>query len=525
MAASPRPNFLFIITDQHRADHVGAYGNREVKTPNLDRLAQRAWLAERSYVATPICMPNRASLLTGRMPSVHGVRANGTPLSRRATTFVQLLAEAGYDTALVGKSHLQNMTGKPPLWPRPEERLARQAWPPEPGHYDDEWAPRWRDDPTADVRVPFYGFEHVDLVIDHGDTAGGHYRRWLEREHPDVAAVTGPDHALPSDYALTQCQQAWRTRVPEALSTTRWIADRTIDRLRHWARGDQPFFVQCSFPDPHHPFNPPGKYWDMYDPAGVSLPASFTANDQPPPHVRWLHEQRDAGKAVKHTPALFACTEQEAREAIALNYGSITHIDDAIGSVLAALDELGLRDNTVVVFTSDHGDFFGDHQLLLKGPVHYNGILQTPLIWADPQHDGARRDPGLCSSIDIAPTVLERAGVAPFHGIQGRSLLPAILEGTPMDRDALVIEEEGQRVMFGFDQRVRMRTLRTPEWRMSLYHGVPWGELYRLADDPDECHNRWDDPACAAVRADLLNQLAQEMIGLTDDTPYPSALA
>ena len=522
---SQAPNFLFIITDQHRADHLGLYGNPIVRTPNIDALGARAWVAERYFVATPICMPNRASLLTGRMPSVHGVRANGTPLSRRATTFVDVLREGGYATALVGKSHLQNMTGRPPLWPAADERLAREAWPPEPGAYDDEWAPRWRDDPAAELHLPFYGFEAVDLVIDHGDTAGGHYRRWLEQNHPEVAALTGPEHALATDYELAKARQAWRTRVPEELSTTSWIADRTIDRLRGWAKGDQPFFVQCSFPDPHHPFNPPGRYWDMYDPADMALPASFHYQGPKPPHVSWLHQQRDAGRAVKHTPAVFACTEREAREAIALNYGSISHIDDAIGRILAELDRLGLADNTVVVFTSDHGDFFGDHQLLWKGPLHYDSIVRVPFVWADPQNPAPARSGDLCSAVDFAPTVLARAGLAPFHGMQGQSLLPAIQHGQPVARTEVLIEEEGQRVMFGFPNRVRMRTLRTAEWRLSLYQGADWGELYDLTQDPAECVNRWDDPACAQIRAELTLRLAQQMIASTEESPYPSALA
>lgn len=519
-----KPNFLFIITDQHRADHLGAYGNPEVKTPNLDALSARSWVAERFYVATPICMPNRASLLTGRMPSVHGVRCNGIPLSRRATTVVDVLADSGYDTALIGKSHLQNISGNPPAWPKPEDKLERQAWPPEPGEYDDEWPERWSD-PNANVTLPFYGFKQVDLVINHADIAGGNYRRWLETHHPEVAAVAGPEHALPSDYELVKAGQAWRTRVPEELSTTSWIADRTIDKLRAWAKGDQPFFVQCSFPDPHHPFTPSGRYWDMYDPDEITLPESFYYDGPEPPHVAWMKQQRDAGRAVKNTPAPFACTEREAREAIALNYGSITHIDDAIGRILQELERLGLADNTVVVFTSDHGDFFGDHQLLFKGPIHYNGVVQVPFLWADPAQQQGRRSEALCSAIDFAPTVLARAGLEPFHGIQGQSLMQDIRDGQPLERTGLLIEEEGQRVMFGFSNRTRMRTLRTAEWRLSVYEGADWGELYHIAKDPGECKNLWDDPASASVRAELFEQLTHLMISHTESSPYPTALA
>jgi arylsulfatase A-like enzyme len=312
--------------------------------------------------------------MTGRMPSVHGVRHNGIPLSQRATTFVDRLRGAGYSTALIGKSHLQNMTGKPAVWPPASDGAHGEAWTVEPGNYDQEWGPLWRTDPGHDLQTPFYGFERVALAVDHGDQVWGHYERWLAREHPEARRLWGPEHALPAPgYVLTEHHQAWRTRVPEECSTTAYIGDQTIAQLRDNAANGKPFFIQCSFPDPHHPFTPHGKYWDMYRPEDVTLPESFHASaapgHQPPPHVAWMHQQRNQGKAVKHTPAIFACTEREAREAIALNYGSISHIDATIGRVMRALRATGLDHNTIVIFTSDHGDYFGDHQLLLKGAI------------------------------------------------------------------------------------------------------------------------------------------------------------
>src|SRR6185437_452528 len=159
---------------------------------------------------------------------------------------------------------------------------------------------------------------------------------------------------------------------------TAYCAATSEDLLEAAARGDDPFFLVCSLAQPHHPFTPPGKYWVMYNPAEIALPRSFrAATNLPPPHVARLIAERDEGRAVKHTPQLFACTEAEAREAIALNYGSISFIDEAVGRVLARLESLGLDEDTVVVFTADHGDFMGDHQLLLKGPIHYRGLIEA----------------------------------------------------------------------------------------------------------------------------------------------------
>lgn len=522
-----RPNFLLFITDQHRADHLGIYGNDVVRTPHIDALGRRGWVAERCYVASPICMPNRSSLMTGRMPSAHRARHNGIPLPLSEMTFVERLRENGYRTALVGKSHLQNMTGLPPVWPRASDPpTAGEAHRPETGRFDQEWGPSWRDVPGFDMQMPFYGFDTVRLVTDHGDTAGGHYRRWLEHEHPEVAAVTGQAHAIPTpDFVLAQAKQAWRTRVPAELSTTAWIGDRTIDLLQDYAASGEPFFVQCSFPDPHHPFTPSGKYWEMYDPDAMALPPSFLADPTlAPPHLQWLHRQRDDGRAVKHTPAMFGCTEREAREALALNYGSISHIDDTVGRIMARLEQLGLADNTVVLFTSDHGDFFGDHQLLWKGPLHYQGLIRTPLIWTDPAEPGNGRSQALCSTIDIAPTVLALAGCLPYNGIQGHSLLPAV-GGAPAPREAVLIEEENQRVLFDFPMRTRMRTLQTARYRLSVYEGTQWGELYDLHEDPHECRNLWDDRSHSGTVRALLHALATTMISHSDTSPHPTALA
>ncbi len=525
---SRRPNFLLFITDQHRADHLGAYGNAVVRTPNIDRLAAEGWKADRCYVASPICMPNRASLMTGRLPSAHGVRHNGIPLDLATVTFVDRLRENGYATALVGKSHLQNITGAPPIWPPagspPTRGEARRALP---GRLDQEWQPSWDADPAHAVSFPFYGFDDVRLVINHGDTAAGDYKRWLQREHPEWATRTGPEHALPAgDFELARIRQAWRSSLPEELSTSSYIGLETCRKLEEFAERRQPFFLQCSFPDPHHPFTPPGRFWDMYRPEDMELPPSFHNHPGAAmPHIQWLHRQRDQGRAVKHTPACFAATEREVREALALNYGCISHLDAVIGEVLARLEALDLANDTVVLFTADHGDFFGDHQLLWKGPLHFQGLTRVPLIWRDPALQQPGRSAQLCSTIDIAPTILARAGCLPYNGIQGQDLLEVMRSDAPLRRDALLIEEEGQRVIFGFSGRVKMRTLQTARYRLSVYDGTDLGELYDLESDPDECRNLWGDAAYHALRAALLHDLSRQMIHYADESPNPTSLA
>jgi arylsulfatase A-like enzyme len=537
MNSSARPNVLFIITDQHRADHLGCYGNAIVRTPNIDGLAARGWSADRFYVSSPICMPNRSTLMTGRMPSVHGVRHNGIPLSLEWTTFPDVLRAAGYATALLGKAHLQNMTTTPPSVPGPDA-AAHAGSPPyplrearhrafDPERYEQENPLRWRD-PGFAMTLPFYGFEHVALCTEHGDLVEGEYGRWLRAHLPDADLLRGRKGAFAAE---VRAPQAWRTRIPEHLYPTTYVADQTIAWLeqRAAASDGKPFFAQCSFPDPHHPFTPPGHYWDMYDPDDMPLPPSFRpAGPHTPPHVAELQRERDAGTAQRNTPQVYAVDEREARESIALTYGMIAMIDDAVGRVLARLSELGLAENTIVIFTSDHGDFMGDHQLMLKGPLHFQGIIRTPFIWYDPQRPAfGKRSSELAGTIDIAQTILERAGLGGFNGMQGRSLLPAIADvpAPAPARQTFLIEEESQRLQMGFTERARLRTLLSDRYRISVYAGLPWGELYDLSVDPHELTNRWADPSYAGVRGDLLLELTHAMLGASETSPHPTKIA
>ncbi|MEX3015275.1 sulfatase [Gymnodinialimonas hymeniacidonis] len=517
-----RPNFLFIITDQHRADHLGCYGNPTVRTPHIDRIAAQGTRFERFYVANPICMPNRASIMTGRMCSAHGARHNGIPLSKDHTTFVELLRDAGYRTGLIGKSHLQSFTGlaatntyepadglHAPSAPLRDAIKNNRHTP----DYDLEIAPKW-DRPLAErIDGDFYGFEHVEVAADHGDQASGDYLLWARDQCPDFDNLVGPENALPDN--RINAPQAWRTAVPEELYSTNWIADRSAAYLAERAQEDAPFFLQMSFPDPHHPFTPPGRYWDMYDPLDIALPETFGKGDLPP--IRAMREAMANGSDPRDNQNPFAVTEDEARAIIALTYGMITMIDDAIGRVLHQLEELGLAENTVVIFTTDHGDYMGDHGLMLKLLLHYQGIIRVPFIWHDPHAAiSGHSDAGLASSIDIAPTVLARAGIQPYNGIQGRDLFSS------SPPEGLVIEEDSQRTMTGFDRPQRVRTLVTDRYRMSLREGEDWNELYDLETDPGEVDNLYDQPSAEQVRHHLSELMLRRMISLQDRSPLPA---
>lgn len=526
-----QPNFLLFITDQQRADYLGCYGHPVLRTPHIDSIAARGAAFDRFYVASPVCMPNRASLMTGRMPSAHGVRSNGIPLSRRSVTFVDLLREAGYRTALVGKSHLQNFTGNPAL-AKPRATADGYRTPPPSlaqavrddlsgGDYGQEQPDYWRRE-DARVATPFYGFDHVELVRSHGDTVTGDYTRWLLAREPNALSMLGPANALPHDYT---CPQAHRTAIPAELYSTAYIAERATAYLDACAKDEAPFFLMVSFPDPHHPFNPPGKYWDMYRPDQFAVPEAFTRNDwSPPPHVQAVIEARAGGTANLKGMRSIAVTVREAQEAQALTCGMIACIDDAVGGVLGALQASGRGDETVVIFTTDHGDHLGDHRLLLKGAEQYQSIVRVPFIWSDPQAPrSAARASALASTIDIPATILDRARLEPFYGMQGRSLLAVI--GGGAGREAAFIQYEHQLAGRPPDEGLRVYTLIDQRWRMSVVLGSDEGELYDLTADPGEFDNLWASPAHCAIRAELMERLARTEMAHVDRVPLPTQQA
>jgi arylsulfatase A-like enzyme len=521
-----RPCFILFMTDQHRADHLGCYGNATVRTPHIDWIAARGSRFDRFYVASPICMPNRATLMTGRMPSATGVRSNGIPLSVEDVTFVDLLRAAGYRTGLVGKSHLQNFTGAPPH--QKIEFPPGRVPPPEPltqanrhhrtgAAYENELDPLW-ESPAHSVRTPFYGFDEVALCTGHGDMVGGDYARWLAARHDAPETLRGPANALPDN--LEAAPQAWRTRVPEELYPTTFVAEKAVSFLERHANSptDDPFFLQVSFPDPHHPFTPPGAYWNMYDSDGIALPESFERGSTP--LIEQIRAEAASGQRSGTMP--FVASESEAKRIIALTYGMITMVDDAIGRILSKVEELGLSDRCVLAFTSDHGDAMGDHGLMLKHLIHFHGLLRVPFIWADPEAK-MRGDviEELAGTIDIASTVLARAGLAPYHGIQGRDLFDPDGEPPP----GMIVEEDFQTGVLGFEKPPRVRTLVTDDWRFTIREGVDWGEMYDLGNDPGEVENLYDRAAAAAARSRLFETMLRCMLAQQDPSPAATGRA
>lgn len=533
-----KPNFILITTDQQRADHLGCYGNSIVKTPAIDSLAAKGLVFDEFYVACPICMPNRVAILTGRMPTVNGTRHNGIPLSQDAVTFVDILRAGGYHTGLIGKSHAQNITGRSvndaDIFPRnnngeaPPETLKDAHRTKRVGHtYEAELMPLWKADPNRkDPDLPYYGYDFVRFANGHSDHVEGHYSGWLAQRSNNPDALRGKENALSSPDLVAP--QAWRTAMPEELYPTTYICETTIEFIDEHLenRADDPFFIHCSFTDPHHPFTPPGKYFDMYKPEDMPLPLSFDKRDPNEPEMlkrlrtEFAHKQR-----IDEGPLPFCVSKEETQQILALTYGMISMVDDSVARLIKHLEAKDLIDNTVLIFTSDHGDFMGDHGLMLKHGLHYDGVLRVPFVWTDPKQKNAQRSSVQASSVDISASILARAGLAPNNGNQGLDIIELSTSNNISDRAGVLIEEDELSEHLGTETGLRTRTFIQSEWRLTIWQGMPDGQLYNRKNDPHELHNLWFDPSSSAKKAELMEAMLREMIRLGDTAPLATHIA
>ena len=528
---SDRPNFLFIITDQQRADHLGCYGNSLLKTPHIDSIATRGRKFENFYVQSAVCQSNRATILTGRTNTQHGVRVNGIPISLNDVCFTHHLKSAGYATALFGKAHFQNFTTQKPPY---ENTMDRNLTPPPEAlteasrnlrsgpEYEREKNFGQSTDPIADEKAgDYYGFDNFRICTWHGDDVQGHYNQWLEERYPNSDQNRSSVNPLPDERYTAP--QARKPRMPEKLYPTNYITEMTLEYLDTHIEQEspEPFFIQCSFNDPHHPFTPPGKYWDMYEPTDIELPVSFyhQPHDQTPILAR-MHNELENGDPDREWVRPYAVREDEAKQIIALTYGMISYIDDSVGRLLKKLEDLDILDNTVVVFTSDHGDWMGDHGIMQKALLHYQGLIRVPFIWMDPRDtDQGTNTAEIGCSGDIARTILNRAGLGGNMGMMGQNLLPIMFENGSSKRDGVLIEQQSALPLPGQDRPLRVKTFVDTNWRLTYWLGQDWGEFYDLANDPHEIVNLWESQEHEMTRNQLIEKMMLTVFENEDTSP------
>lgn len=512
-----RPNILFVITDQHRARDVGFMGNGVVQTPNLDALADRGTVFENAWVANPVCMPNRSSIVTGRMPSAHGVIFNDRSLEWGASTHVRQFANAGWRTALIGKSHLQHGMSRNSVMTVDRTPTVDHAYPDgwdSLEHFElfNDGVPEWPDD--------FYGFGHVELAIDHGARVTGHHLHWaLDRggKWEDLVVPYSPES--PSKRRSDRWWQVFDPSYGEELHSTNFVTEQTIAFIEQSAAAGDPWYAWASFPDPHHPMTPPGEWYDRHSPADMELPGSLDDPlDHAPAYLR--HFQSTAPTDQRNWVSPCGATDPELlREAIAATYGTIEFIDDGVGRMIAAIDALGQLDDTIIVFTADHGDMMGEHGLMLKGFMPFRGTQQVPMVVVDPRRP-AGRTASLSSSIDLAPTLLELCDVPGHDGIQGRSLAPILddpaAQVTTSVRDHLMIEDD-IRAETAARARLpaRSRTIVSDDGMKFTRFSSGESMLFDLVADPDEVDEIGHRDA--GKKADANERLVDAMIAAVDD--------
>jgi len=505
-------NILFITTDQQRYDSLGCNGGRIARTPVADAMAAAGINYRRAHNQNTVCMPARATMITGQYVRTHGVFANGIALPPDAPSIARWLNEkAGYRTALIGKAHFEPAFDFQGRWF--ENRMAREG-----------------------STGPYRGFERMELAM-HAPLGGWHYSLWLQQNHPSeiggfsrvLSAAPGGDTGAP---------EVAYNPIPREHYHTDWVADRTIAYLDSLDPEDT-WFVWMSFPDPHHPWDPPEsearrrvRWRDLDLPAGH--PGSREKIERilsaKPRH--WLEWYQGRFGNEEGGPATFvpsAMTHDQVREINALVHVENELIDEAVGRVLSRIGERGWTDRTDVFFTTDHGEFQGDFGLLYKGPYHVDALMRVPLIWR----------PAPCAAVapaeitdpvghlDLAATFCEIAGVAIPHWVQGKPL--------PKSKG-----ERRERVLTEWDSQFRqigmhMRTIYRDGWLLTVYEkstrdigydldSVPAvlrgtapiprisydgteGELYNLSEDPMQWRNLWDDPGYRSIRSDLAADL------------------
>jgi len=460
-----RPNILLIMTDQQRFDSLGCYGADWIDTPNLDRLSAEGVQWDRCYVNNPVCTPSRASIWTGKELPGHGVYQLHDLLPSDERLFTERLQEAGYHTALFGKLHVSG---------RIFEAAGRH---PHVGFDEYEWC----IEASIDLDSPYNG-----------------YGRWLREHHRDF---------------YTRLKQDGRKVLhhPQEVHFTHWAAERAIDFIDRFDPA-VPFFCCMSVFDPHNPYEDyPEEMTSRVHREKIPPRLSDPRTDLPDGVLRERHRSYLGD---------FDSFREEDIDAMRLGYfASVALIDEEVGRVLAALEKKGLRDNTLVIFVSDHGDMVGDHDLTVKGAYFYDACTRVPLLMRWPGRlKGGTRVAGVVQPHDIAATILSAAGLPLPADSDGRDLLPAAGGGEAAREYAVCAYRNSGICDSGeyWDPPIDATMITDGHFKLTLFHREPEAggrELYDLERDPTERVNlyRVKDPSAQQVR--LLGALADWMVG------------
>jgi choline-sulfatase len=455
-----KPNILLVMADQLSALATSPYGNQDVLTPHLQRLAEAGVVFERAYCNHPLCAPSRASMLTGQLPSRIPVNDNSEELPASVLTFVHHLRRGGYRTILSGKMHFVG----PDQLHGFEERLTTDIYP-----ADFLWTKSWdsQGDPPRRVGLP-------------GDVeTGASYARQMAQMVKEAGPVAW---SYQHDY-----DEETHFRALQAL--------RALARRRGPDR-EQPWFLCVSYTHPHDPYVNLPEYWDRYEGREIAMPAS------PPPG--WRPQRMDIWTNSYHGVDVVDPTDEDVYRSRRGYYASVSYFDDKLGHLVGEVERLGLQDGTLILVTADHGDMCGEHGMWFKRTVR-EWSARVPLIVAGPNVAAGRRVGQAASLVDLFPTMLDVAGLSPAAGfphlLDGHSLVGFLADQESPDwPDEAVVENFGEATI------APIRALVKGRYKFVYAHGLP-DQLYDLESDPGEWLNLADDPTHAVVAEGLRARL------------------
>ncbi|MEM6281685.1 MAG: sulfatase-like hydrolase/transferase [Chloroflexota bacterium] len=464
---SDRPNILLITTDQHRRDTLGCYGADVCETPHIHALAAGGVTFDHAYTVTAICTPARASMLTGAAPFRHKLLANfernvgyPTELADDTRMIPHYLPE--YRCANIGKWHVGQQRG-------PQSFGFN-------GHHYEGWHPPYK---------------HPDYLA---------YLR--ERNLPGFTVKNEVRGIFPN--GEPGIPQMGVHDAPVEATFCHYLTTRTIEQIEQYSAGDTPFFIACQFYGPHLPYYLPEAVLNRYDPAQVAPHPSMAETFAGKPRVQHNYSQHWGMDTLPW---------ETWQKLIAAYQGYVSLIDEQVGRLMAALEQNRLADNTIVIFTADHGGFVGNHRLADKGPAMYDDIYRIPLIVRDPHAStaGARTN-AMVSLLDVMPTVLDAAGIAAPDDvpIDGDSFLPYARTPGATGRDRITAEFHGHH--FPYPQRM----IRTHRHKL-VVNPADINELYDLHTDPFELNNIYGHPACATQQRHLMGQLYRHLVEVGDN--------
>ena len=493
-----KPNIIFITSDQQRADCYG-FAGRNIRTPHLDELAYSGTRFNSCITPNLVCQPSRASILTGQLPFTHGVCDNGIDLKSEVAEhgFAEQLNKVGYKTSFIGKAHFATSSTFAPTGT------------PECKHSSEHFGPDWYG--------PYMGFKHVELMTlghwykEKGPTlppGGQHFERFVfdEAGGPEIFDIWHKP-AFKGHGAA----QTWHSSMPVALHSSTWCGDRAIALLNN-QKENEPFCSWISFPDPHHPFDCPIPWSTMYNIDEVDLPkeGKKDLNARPWWHKASLESEPNlADPQLKFFRAKLSRSEDQSeiqlREMTANYFGMISLIDHNVGRIIYELKRLGLDKNTIIIYSTDHGDLLGDHGLYLKGPTPYEGLLRVGLIvnGKNIPKNKVILDP--VSTLDIPATICDLAGVELPSKAQSKSLIP-VIKGN-QTRDVAHSEWKVNASRCGVE--LELHTVRTKEAKLTIEKNSGAGEMYNLIDDPNEMNNLYEDNSNSHLKKELTDMISE----------------